>query len=220
MRDSARGCGALVQHVDWYFWSNGLFLLGILGDMGDTLFDYYNPQSEGSRLVALLAVIAWIVSAVVDLGRCLVDQHNRRLLSAAVQVSCWPTRDSPNKIFSFAMLGALLFMFANFFYLAAETSCWYEEDADPRSCNALELSGATFFIFNAIAAFLEYRQRHTMDLSMSVYKGERHSTSRCRLLCRSRARQCLAQTKTKTSTWCLTKWTAPTRRARKSGAAS
>ena len=68
------------------------------------------------------------------------------------------------------MLGALLFMLANFFYLAAETNCWYEEGADPRRCNALELCGAILFILNAFASFLEYRQRHTMDISMSVYK--------------------------------------------------
>ena len=69
MRRRASGCVALLQHVDWYFWSNGLFLVGIIGDMSDTLSDYFNPDSEGSRVVALCAVIAWIVSAVVDLGR-------------------------------------------------------------------------------------------------------------------------------------------------------
>ena len=84
-------------------------------------------------------------------------------------MSCLPT-NSPNKIFSFAMLGALLFMIANFFYLAAETQCWYVEEVDPRQCNALELCGALLFVLNAIAAFMEYRQRHTMDISMSVYK--------------------------------------------------
>jgi hypothetical protein len=151
--------------VDWYLMSNILFIVGVLGDISNTVADevYAAEPTLVNRIVALTAVILWILSAMVDLTRCLVDKHNRKRISAPIQTTLIPTRD-PNRAFSFSMLGALLFMVANFFYLSAELFCWHDPDLSAKLCTLCEFFGASLFILNGLSNFADYRQRHTLEM--------------------------------------------------------
>lgn len=145
--------------------SNILFIVGVLGDISNTVADevYAAEPTLVNRIVALTAVILWILSAIVDLTRCLIDKHNRKRISAPIQTTLIPTRD-PTRAFSFSMLGALLFMVANFFYLSAELFCWHDPDLSAKLCTLCEFCGASLFILNGFANFADYRQRHTLEM--------------------------------------------------------
>lgn len=145
--------------------SNILFIIGVLGDISNTVADevYAAEPTLVNRIVALTAVILWILSAMVDLTRCLIDKHNRKRISAPIQTTLIPTRD-PNRAFSFSMLGALLFMVANFFYLSAELFCWHDPDLSAKLCTLCEFCGASLFILNGFSNFADYRQRHTLEM--------------------------------------------------------
>lgn len=140
-------------------------MVGVFGDLSNIVADeaYHAEPTVVNRGVAMTAVILWILSAIVDLTRSLIDSHNRRRVSAPIQTSLIPSRD-PSRAFSYSMLGALLFMAANFCYLGAEAFCWYEPDFQPRVCTLLEFFGGLLFVFNSFALFAEYRQRKSVPL--------------------------------------------------------
>ena len=97
-------------------------MIGVIGDVVDSTYSELEEASLGSDIVEVLAIVAWIVSAQVDIFRGLVDRHNRRRLNASVQVTCVPGCGGKEH-FSWYMLGSFIFMIANFFYLGSALSC-------------------------------------------------------------------------------------------------
>jgi hypothetical protein len=145
--------------------SNLLFLLGIVGDLSNSIADdaYHGDPTRINKVIAMTSVSLWIASACVDLTRSIVDSVNRKRMSAPIRTSLFPRE--ANQVFSFSMLSALVFMAANFCYLTAELYCWEDPVLSPYVCSMFKFFGGSLFVVNSVTLVLEYRQSVTVPLS-------------------------------------------------------
>lgn len=89
MHERARGWWRrAILTIDYYFVSNALFLLGIVGDVYTTYTSEIFGVGDGTlgKLAYLLGGLLWMVGSFHDGAQALLDRQNRRILKARVQV--------------------------------------------------------------------------------------------------------------------------------------
>lgn len=158
------GWARRVQRFDFLFWGNWLFMIGTALDFLTSYLSFNVDELLWSRITYLLSMVLWLVYAAFEVTRASLNIRNRRLLHARVCISWRATSDAAEirrrgyalgverLVLPWDLMGAVLFLLASLLYTTASIVCWAEVTL---SCLPYELSGATTFILNAIACFLE-----------------------------------------------------------------
>jgi hypothetical protein len=162
----SHGRARLLYAVDYYLVSSLLFLFGTCGDLFTTYHTEVNDDSSFASMAYLLSSLLWLLSSFVDTAQTLVDAHCRRRLNAVVQISFLRTY-SERLVYSWEMAQALTFMIANVVYLTSAGLC-FEDVGFDNACYALDLTGGSIFILNALCMMCAIVQPRATDVNPAL----------------------------------------------------